>query len=342
MIFHIADFPCHGRGFHDNLSDSYPNGDPTGLTHTDLFNKMIQNNIQYYFGKITRHTDIMIAKFEAAYKNQINPFDVKNVGAILDSVLSSVESSMLATGTRLVSRHGSRVSRMREFTMERKEPNWNNLSILEGISITYNYPSSITSIIEDVPLERGCSKLAKIRIAPHPFARGMFLSIEKMFHFLGAERIAYFGQDLRYTPPIPIVLKEYILNYSKNVAKRFECASQLQTIAAFMANEFSSALSNKIGNSVCIKFLETKTLAIGKGPKIRYLLYERQFDSNKFVRFTNNIDYQISTARAKEMKIPSHIIEMVMAFSHWSYKVIFSQTSRFIWPNFRLQAVKLW
>lgn len=151
----------------------------------------------------------------------------------------------------------------------------------------------------------------------------MFFVIKIRDHFKGAERIAFYGLDMRHSPPLPIVLKEYIRVYSKNLAKRFETSSQVQTIVAFMADQFCSALSKKINSSVDLKFIESKTIAIGKGSELRYLSYERRFNSDKFVRLTNNVDYQISTHKAKEMKIPSKIIELVTAFSHWSHKVDF-------------------
>lgn len=169
LVFHICDAPCHGRQFH-NLGDSYPNGDPKGRKHTDLFAQLLRSKIQYYFGRINIHTDLMIKKFEQVYEGPIETFDIKKVENICGSVVTAVRDSMLTTNTVMMV--GSSKAKTRRFVMEEKEPDWNTLKAQEGHSITYKYPESIKDIVADVPLDRPKTKFAHVKIAPKPFAKG--------------------------------------------------------------------------------------------------------------------------------------------------------------------------
>lgn len=96
----------------------------------------------------------------------------------------------------------------------------------------------------------------------------------------------------------------------------------MQTVAAYLADGFCAAIKKKSNETVLIKFLKPKTVAIGKGLTTRYLAYERRFfNYDQFVRFTNNTDYKIPTEKVEALKIPEKFVDLVMTFSHWSYKV---------------------
>ncbi|RIA91789.1 hypothetical protein C1645_804995 [Glomus cerebriforme] len=63
VLFHICDCPPHGRRFH-NSDDSYPDGDPNGLTAEHVLGEMRSAGIDYFFGKITYLTETMIRIFQ--------------------------------------------------------------------------------------------------------------------------------------------------------------------------------------------------------------------------------------------------------------------------------------
>ena len=118
------------------------------------------------------------------------------------------------------------------------EPDWRNLATINGVYITFNFPRSIDDIVEDVPLRRNKTKRVQIKIAPNPFSRGKYLTNRVQFkHFLGVERIAFYGQDIntgfmttvfgRYAPYKEIVLKEYAHEFTGNLSKRFETSNQV-------------------------------------------------------------------------------------------------------------------
>ena len=63
-MVHVADCPCHGSQYHNNVNDNYQAGDPAGISHEDMMKKVVENNIQYWFGYINSSmTDKMIQVF---------------------------------------------------------------------------------------------------------------------------------------------------------------------------------------------------------------------------------------------------------------------------------------
>jgi len=320
LIFHICDFPCHGKDFHsDTLHDNYPGGDIYGLSHDGIFSQLCEKGIQYTFGKITKQTDIMLKKFSEVYKDTILTFDIKKVTMICKAVVRAVKGSVLTSIDRATSTtvgaNGEELKE-RKFVLNTAEPNWDELEHFSAISIAYEHPKSIDDIVEDVPLKQNKPKSVQVKFAGQPFSRGR-------------ERIAYYGRFIKFgfksfiglSSPKEIVLKEYIYEYSGKIAKRFEDANKVQTVASFLAKRFcEECRKNKIDTS--IEFLETKTLEIKQEDGTsRYMTCEDRFEAEaKFVRFSNNTGYQISEEEAKEHEISMEYVELLMAFSHWTYK----------------------
>jgi hypothetical protein len=78
---------------------------------------------------------------------------------------------------------------------------------------------------------------ARIQLAAQPFA-------------FGAERVAYYGNDVTCPekPPVDIVLKKYTARGPGflSSAVHYECAIQLQTVAAYLADKFNEELVAKV------------------------------------------------------------------------------------------------
>ncbi|KAI6177929.1 Efk-1 [Aphelenchoides fujianensis] len=72
---------------------------------------------------------------------------------------------------------------------------WARHPVQNGTFIAYDFPQSIRDVMDDVPLDRCRSEVARVKVATEPFAKG-------------AERIAFYGRDVRTSQDI--VLKEYI------------------------------------------------------------------------------------------------------------------------------------
>ncbi len=85
ILIHIADCPCHGTQYHDsNIDDNYPNGDQYGLNHEMMMQKVVEFDLQYWFGYINKsYTDKMISVFNSTLsmlsrqKLIIRQFDAK-------------------------------------------------------------------------------------------------------------------------------------------------------------------------------------------------------------------------------------------------------------------------
>jgi vacuole morphology and inheritance protein 14 len=63
----IADSPAHGKNYHVNCLDDYPQGDPKGRKIEDLIAQFAKNDINLYAIKITDSTDKMFAVMGDVY-----------------------------------------------------------------------------------------------------------------------------------------------------------------------------------------------------------------------------------------------------------------------------------
>src|SRR5581483_634365 len=105
IILHVGDASPHGRRF-TSLEDSYPAGDPLGLTAEKVLEKMKSKNIIYYFGKITNKTDTMLRIFRGII-GEFPVFDLKIMGgnpkALVDKLFkatcTAIASSVSMTST---------------------------------------------------------------------------------------------------------------------------------------------------------------------------------------------------------------------------------------------------
>jgi hypothetical protein len=77
LLYHIADAPAHGMDYHnEDVSDTYPEGDPAGLDPATLLRQFSTDGVHYTFVRITRHTDLMLDRFERAYRKGVGRFSV--------------------------------------------------------------------------------------------------------------------------------------------------------------------------------------------------------------------------------------------------------------------------
>jgi hypothetical protein len=68
MVVHIADAPAHGLQYHSpNVSDRFPEGDPSEWDPAEFINRMSVGGMHYTFVKITTATDTMLDVFYNAW-----------------------------------------------------------------------------------------------------------------------------------------------------------------------------------------------------------------------------------------------------------------------------------
>lgn len=318
QIFHIADAPAHGTKFHSGrTTDDFPYGHPNDPPLKELFEWINLKEIFYVFGKINDITDHMIEVFASAAGKRLETFNVKNPGRIEEAVVASVTSSVDTVVARSKTSAGKvKDWELRKYTIDKSMPDWSALPLQEGRLQSYKMPDSIEDIVNDKPLAKYDPKKTSVKIAHHPFAEG-------------AERIAYYGLDVTkhgaQSEPVPVVFKEFKrIGKGMNSANKYELVNQMQTVASFMAFEFTKALkSARVAHPVEMKFLKVKTFAAQMlTDKYRFMTCERKFrEGDKFIRFSNNAGYSLLEEKARACGIDPQFVAMVLAFSHWTHEV---------------------
>ncbi|KAI1700148.1 alpha-kinase family domain-containing protein [Ditylenchus destructor] len=320
IIFHIADHPCHGKKYYTSeyegiYTDRYPDGDPNGRTAENIFKTLREKGIQYHFGRLYSTTDKMIELFSEAMGNEIEVFDVKEIEKLVDCIVSSV-----SIGTSM---HPAMRAKQNVFKIVKAVPNWPTLPIFKGVFLSFEMPETVIEVISGVPMSQKSPARAKIQIAESPFAHG-------------SERKVYYGRDMSSNSPIDIVLKEYIRNNTESASGGsvvpHEIATQKQTIAAYLASIFNVCLQNACLKEKAdiiftgwkfIKFLKVQVLSIEIKPgENRYMSCERRYgNDSKFLRFSNNADYEMLESTCKVNNLNFDVVELLMAFSHWTYQI---------------------
>ena len=98
VLFHVADAPCHGRRFHCEANDSFPDGDPRGLNIRKLLTHLTALNVEYYFAEINESTAKMIDEFNKEINEIDNGREIKQMTLNkADDLLVSVSMSIAAT-----------------------------------------------------------------------------------------------------------------------------------------------------------------------------------------------------------------------------------------------------
>ncbi|KAI6224258.1 Efk-1 [Aphelenchoides fujianensis] len=197
----------------------------------------------------------------------------------------------------------------RDYRLDATIPrSWARHPVQSGTFIAYEFPQSIRDVVDDVAAE--------------PFAKG-------------AERIAFYGRDVRSSQDI--VLKEYIhLSSAAESARRHEFANQLQTTASYFAAIFMADCEHKMNPRMIpanLEFLAMKTLALGTPPDLRYMSCEQRLNPKaRYIRFTNNSKYVMPTISLLFEGISAEQLGFIVAFSHYTYAC---------WPRSRVSPAKI-
>ena len=98
IIFHISDAPQHGSRFHDlsrKNDNFYDVEEPRGLCIERLLACVKSRNLNYYFGRITKHTDKMIQEFEeVGGADIVQTVDMKDPSNMFDEVVNAISRTI--------------------------------------------------------------------------------------------------------------------------------------------------------------------------------------------------------------------------------------------------------
>jgi hypothetical protein len=285
VLLHLGDAPPHGRRF-TSARDTYPDGDPNGLTAESVLENIQSEEILYYFGKITRQTDKMIKIF----RDIIGEFlifdlnvDGKDPKALTTKLFEAVCSS-IASSVILTSSESENVYRRKRKNLEKdtQKPDWDTLPIETGKLLHFRFPKTLADIKNTHYFTKPNLVLKKFtyKRAPKPFSSG-------------SERYAYFALDLTREPAEEIIIKECVeLGKKANSLERYLEMIETSTIAYFLSKEFNAA-AKKADIRKKVNFLKPQALrhkdgeSNKDGTNIRCYTIEPKF-RDTFKRFNVN------------------------------------------------------
>ena len=132
--------------------DSYPSGDPAGITHDQMMSEVVRLDIQYWFGFIQRgNTDKMIDVFNDSLKSKsdhrliIRQFEAVQYQQLGDAVHKSVTASVFASEAKKKISCG---------TFDKSEPNWAYQQVHQGYKTPPPGPKSLQNLQDGLKLEK--------------------------------------------------------------------------------------------------------------------------------------------------------------------------------------------
>ena len=93
----VSDAPCHGKKYHNNEVDDFPNGDPKNRDIEKMIAKLANNNVSLCCMRLTEKNDIMYGIFKKIYEKTKNykkkfTFDIVGLNSAHDLSKKIVES----------------------------------------------------------------------------------------------------------------------------------------------------------------------------------------------------------------------------------------------------------
>ncbi|KAG9407387.1 hypothetical protein AC1031_002119 [Aphanomyces cochlioides] len=303
VLFHIGDAPPHGTQFWEG-DDSLPHGHPDDPSLQDLFGKLEEQNVRYYFGKLNELTDKMIGMFQSVAKHDVTVFQVLDPIKIHSSVVAASKQTVLTNRDKAILR---RVKPSYAFVLD--EPEWSVIEPSVGQIVRYAmHPNAAVDAILNDPMNLK-ARQRQVRIAPHPFARG-------------CERAAFYAQEspaeeklgwlsLRKTkkkdgPWLKMVAKRFLVAHSATDEARYMKAMEGQAIAAALASTFSNA----VDSSLSLHYVDTSVVQLSS---TEFVALEQFLDN--FERFTDNRSYVTPSVGSDKW------VQLAVAFSHWTWTV---------------------
>jgi serine/threonine-protein phosphatase PP1 catalytic subunit len=305
VLIHIGDAPCHGAHYQDRQTfrhkDNYPNGDPFGLQSPALLRGLQEKDVQYIFGRINQSTDKMVTLFdEEAGAGYIQTREMRDTDLITDVVTTSLHASVATTVNTLTA--GSRAPNRVETNDE--VPYWNFLSSRQVEIRLCSSVSSVADLRKEAPASltrRFEIRHANIKLAPQPFSQGETRAARYALVDGAQQSIAKHmkrgldtsaDSDDEEEGNLPSSLDEFL------------CLSEVSSVAAFLAEQFSSGCEE--GSK--ISFLESHVGVPSDGGKPFNL--EDALPVSEFRRFSNNIGWWEPDAD-----------ELLMRFMRWTHDV---------------------
>jgi hypothetical protein len=281
VLLHIGDFPPHGRRFNSHY-DTFPDGDPYGLTAESVLEKMQSKNILYCFGKVTDYTEKMLQIFRSII-GEFPVFDlvggdpIKLIEKFIKATSSSITYAVSLTSA--IGRNNSKEIyslQRKKLSMDSNKPNWNTLPTQKGIIMWYLFPKTLDELKNQNYFNKSnlFSNSFSFKIAYQPFSAG-------------TEKCAYYAIDIKSNSTKEMVIKEYHHIRRCNPLEKYLEAVEVSAVACFLSTKFNLIAKQK--NIPKINFLDVKLLRSGTiDVHTRYYAIEPQFQGAEYKRFNTN------------------------------------------------------
>jgi serine/threonine-protein phosphatase PP1 catalytic subunit len=304
VLIHIGDAPCHGAHYQDRGTfrhkDNYPIGDPFGLQSPVLLRRLQEKDVQFIFGRINQSTDKMVRLFdEEAGGGYIQTREMRDTDLITDVVTTSLHTSVATTVSTLTAgRAPNRVDTNDEI------PYWNFIGSQQVELRRCSRVGSVGDLRKEAPASiTRCFDIrhANIKLAPQPFSQGETRAARYALVDSSRQAIAKHMKTGLSTSADPDEEEEGNL---PSFLDEFLCLSEVSSVAAFLAEQFSSGCED--GSK--ISFLESHVGIPSDGGEPFNL--EDALPVPEFRRFSNNIGWWEPDAD-----------ELLMRFMRWTHEV---------------------
>ena len=291
VLVHIADCPCHGDQY-NSMADDYPNGDPAGISHEAMMQKVAQNLVQYWFGYIEKqNTDKMITVFNESLRHlssqclmirQLNAMEPQEVGT---AVHKAITASVVGSEVRKVASADS-------WALDPTVPTWTSLPELSALKAQ---PPRVCSLADlqrqDVSLPNP-SMAFSYKLGTAPFA-------------VGEEAVVFHAMETRTSRRI--VMKELHTKKSGSDAlQACKTTAEMQIVASVYAREFTKD-ATKLTSMPNIAYIGCDVIQCRSG---KCYLVEQLLEGS-FEKFSNNFGVVRQSG--------SHVSDVLQAFSHYTW-----------------------
>eukprot|EP00117_Sycon_ciliatum_P020161 scpid34954/ scgid18041/ Alpha-protein kinase vwkA; von Willebrand factor A alpha-kinase len=304
LLIHIADAPCHGKQYHNGVSDSNPEGDPNRRTHDEMMRKMAENKIQYFFGKINDSTDKMIGIFEQALqissRGDLSITTFSSVDPSCGDFLESLETAIKCSVQHSMAAAHCKTERPECRLLDKTLPkDFHGVPDRPGTAVRFHMPKSIDALMDGAGIQIDKYKVI-IRAAARPFAKG---SARLAFH--GVERVHKKRVVLKSSKFEEVMYNRY---------KRYLEDAEVQTVAAKFLSDFKKALPAPYKDRYRMHMIVSKVVAFDNAASegTKYMAMEPLLPPADYEKFTNNYDVQPSD---------TPFLETLQALSHWSWVI---------------------
>lgn len=109
----ITDAPCHGKKYHKDTGDTYPEGDPQGRDPEKQIIQLVERGVNLYGIKITNLTDVMFRIFSDVYQSVAKkPMTIADLGQgtgsfgffVANTVTATLSSSVVNSDVSFIKR----------------------------------------------------------------------------------------------------------------------------------------------------------------------------------------------------------------------------------------------